>query len=72
MSQEQTRPKLLAILFKYLGDVVVATPALRALHEAFPQSELHVLVPEDAAPLIQNVGWIDRVWRFPRVRRSDG
>jgi lipopolysaccharide heptosyltransferase III len=68
MSKKQTRPKLLAILFKYLGDAVVATPALRALHEAFPQWELHVLVPEEAAPLIQNIGWIDRVWRFPRVR----
>jgi ADP-heptose:LPS heptosyltransferase len=62
------RPKLLAIQFKYLGDLVVATPALRALRRAFPQWELHVLVPEEAAPLVEGLDWIDRVWRFPRIR----
>ena len=62
------RPKLLAILFKYLGDAVVATPALRALRQAYPQWELHVVVPEEAAPLLENIAWLDRVWRFPRVR----
>jgi ADP-heptose:LPS heptosyltransferase len=65
---KKVRPKLLAIHFKYLGDVVVATPALRALRRAFPQWELHVLVPEEAAPLLQGVGWLDRVWGFPRIR----
>ncbi|MDH3287357.1 MAG: glycosyltransferase family 9 protein [Betaproteobacteria bacterium] len=68
MAPKKMRPKLLAILFKYLGDVVVATPALRALRQAFPQWELHVLVPEEAAPLLQGVEWLDRIWRFPRIR----
>jgi ADP-heptose:LPS heptosyltransferase len=68
MAWKKMRPKLLAIQFKYLGDVVVATPALRALRRAFPQAELHVLVPEEAAPLLQGLAWIDRVWRFPRIR----
>ena len=61
------RPKLLAILFKFLGDVVVATPTLRALRRAFPQWELHVLVPAEAGPLLQEIRWIDRVWRLPRI-----
>jgi ADP-heptose:LPS heptosyltransferase len=68
MAQKKMRPKLLAIHFKYLGDVVVATPALRALRRAYPEWELHVLVPEEAAPLLQGVGWLDRVWKFPRIR----
>ena len=62
------RPKLLAIHFKYLGDVVVATPTLRALRRAYPDWELHVLVPEEAAPLLRCIAWIDRVWAFPRRR----
>lgn len=62
------RPKLLAVQFKYLGDVVVATPALRALRHAFPDWELHALVPEEAAPLLAGIRWLDRVWGFPRVR----
>jgi len=60
--------KILAIQFKYLGDVVVATPALRALKEHSGDAELHVLVPEEAVPLLAHVRWIDRVWGFPRRR----
>ncbi len=60
--------KILAIQFKYLGDVVVATPALRALKEHSGGAELHVLVPEEAVPLLAHAPWIDRVWSFPRRR----
>lgn len=60
--------KILAIQFKYLGDVAVATPALRAMKEFSDGAQLHVLVPEEAAPLLAHVRWIDRVWGFPRRR----
>lgn len=59
--------KVLAMQFKFLGDLVVATPALRALKES-GDTELHVLVAEEAVPLIEHVRWIDRVWGFPRRR----
>lgn len=60
--------RILAIQFKYLGDLVVATPALRALKEFSAGAELHVLVAEEAAPLLEHLPWIDRVWGFPRRR----
>lgn len=60
--------KILAIQFKYLGDVVVATPALRALKDSLGAAELHVLVAAEAAPLLSHLRWIDRVWGFPRRR----
>lgn len=60
--------KLLAVMFKYLGDVVVATPTLRALKRAQPDRELHVLVPAEAVPLVEGLPWIDRVWAYPRKR----
>jgi ADP-heptose:LPS heptosyltransferase len=63
-----TEPKILAIQFKYFGDVVLLTPALRAIREKFPMGELHVLVPEQIAPLLQNLPWINRVWPMPRRR----
>jgi len=63
-----TEPKILAIQFKYFGDAVLMTPALRALREQFPQGELHVLVPEQIAPVLQNLPWINRVWPMPRRR----
>ncbi len=60
--------KILAIKFKYLGDVVVAVPALRALRNQWPEAELHALVAEDAAPLLRHLPWLDKVWALPRTR----
>ncbi|MDR2463066.1 MAG: glycosyltransferase family 9 protein [Verrucomicrobiales bacterium] len=60
--------KILAIKFNLLGDVVMMTPALRALRARFPQAELHALVAENAAPLLANIPWLDKVWALPRKR----
>ena len=60
--------KILAIQFKYFGDAVLLTPALRALHEHFPNAELHLLVPEEVAPIFQHLPWLNRVWPLPRRR----
>ena len=60
--------KILVIQFKYLGDAVFITPALRALKEHWPKSELHILVAEEVAPLLENLPWIKKIWRLPRTR----
>ena len=60
--------KILAIQFKYFGDAVLMTPALRAIREHFPACELHVLVPEEITPILQHLPWLNRIW--PKVRRS--
>jgi len=62
--------KILALQFKYFGDAVLLTPALRALRGHFPVSELHLLVPEEIAPIFQHLPWLDRVWPMPRRRGS--
>ncbi len=61
-------PKILALQFKYFGDAVLMTPALRALREHFPQSEIHLLVPAEISPLFQHLPWLTRVWAMPRRR----
>ena len=60
--------KILALQFKYFGDAVLLTPALRALREHFPDGELHLLVPEEIAPLFQHLPHLNRVWPMPRRR----
>jgi ADP-heptose:LPS heptosyltransferase len=62
--------KILAIQFKYLGDAVLLTPALRALRKQFPGAELHLLVPEEIAPVLRHLPWFNRIWPMPRRRGS--
>jgi len=62
--------KILAIQFKYFGDAVLLTPALRALRKHFPGAELHLLVPEEVAPIFQHLPWINHVRPMPRRRGS--
>jgi heptosyltransferase-3 len=61
-------PKILAIQFKYFGDAVLLTPALRAIREHTPECELHVLAPEEVAPVFDHLPWLNRVWAMPRRR----
>ena len=61
-------PKILAIQFKYFGDAVMMTPALRAIREHLPQCQLHLLVPEEMSPLFEHLPWLNRVWAMPRKR----
>jgi ADP-heptose:LPS heptosyltransferase len=65
----RSRPeKILALQFKYFGDAVLLTSALRALRGKFPAAEIHLLVPAEIAPLFQHLPWLTRVWPMPRRR----
>lgn len=44
------------------------TPALRAIRESFPECELHLLVPEEIAPIFEHLSWLNRIWPMPRKR----
>lgn len=57
---------ILAIRSRALGDLVLLTPALRALRAGHPGVPLEVLTEARYAPLLEGLSGIDRVWRLER------
>jgi len=58
--------RILVLRPRALGDVLLATPALRALKHGFPAVALHVAVDDGLLPVLQRNPDIDRVWPLPR------
>jgi len=53
--------RILLLQLGDIGDVVLATPALRALKENYPDCEIHVLIRSFAEGLIEDSPWVDGV-----------
>jgi ADP-heptose:LPS heptosyltransferase len=52
---------MLAIRLRALGDVVLTTPALRALHRGHPDAAIDVVTDARYAPLLEGLPGVDRV-----------
>jgi ADP-heptose:LPS heptosyltransferase len=57
---------ILAIRSRALGDLVLLTPALRALRAGHPGAALEVVTEARYAPLLEGIEGIDRVWALER------
>jgi ADP-heptose:LPS heptosyltransferase len=57
-----------AIRLRAMGDVVLTTPAFRALAAA--GHELHVVTESRFAPLLESLPWVARVWGVERTAAS--
>ena len=53
--------RILACQLRQIGDVLLATPALRLLQERFPAAELHVLTEAKCAPVLEHNPHVARV-----------
>ena len=53
--------RILFIQFKRLGDVLMVTPAVKALKRSYPQATLHFLVEQWGLPAIQHNPLIDEI-----------
>src|SRR5262249_29858539 len=61
---------VLAIRPRALGDVVLVTPALRALKRGYPDATLEVVTDRRYAPILEGLPGVDRVWPLERTLLS--
>ncbi len=61
-----TPRKILVIKLRALGDLVLTTAPLIELNKAYPQSEIHFLMPQEWAPLLEGFPGIQKIWTFER------
>jgi lipopolysaccharide heptosyltransferase II len=59
------RPRILLIRPDHLGDVLLATPAFRALRQSRPTAELHGLVGPWSADVLETCSALDQVLTIP-------
>lgn len=65
-ARTQDARKVLMVEIAGLGDLVHSLPAMWALRQGYPQAQLHCLVREPYASLLQRTPWIDRVLPYRR------
>ena len=53
--------RILAVKLADVGDLLLITPALRALHHAYPAAKLDVLATPRSAGALQNLSFIDEL-----------
>ena len=63
-----TRPKILLVRLRLIGDVVLTTPLLRALKRRYPDAQLTYVVEAAAAPVIRGNRNLSDIVVVPRAR----
>lgn len=66
---DQRLRRVLVVKLADIGDVLTATPALRALRETFPQTRVDLLTTPAAANIVPG-SLVDHVWTAPRTLMS--
>jgi ADP-heptose:LPS heptosyltransferase len=61
-------PRILVVKLSDIGDVLTATPALRALRHSFPRAVIDVLLPPHSAPVLEGSPLVDEVLVFDKFR----
>ena len=69
ISRENIR-NILLLQLGDIGDVVLSFPAIRALHENFPQANVVVAVREKAKELIEDYKWAADVISINEEKRT--
>ncbi|MEM9914201.1 MAG: lipopolysaccharide heptosyltransferase II [Planctomycetota bacterium] len=68
--QHQPAERLLVVLPTWFGDILMATPTLRALKRLWPDTHLAVLVRENLTELVEGLPAVDEV--VPMIKKGKG
>lgn len=60
--------RILVVKLADIGDLLTATPALRALRESFPQARIDALVTPHSAPILAGSPLVDEILTFEKHR----
>ncbi|MCL2700287.1 MAG: glycosyltransferase family 9 protein [Phycisphaerae bacterium] len=65
-SLEKTPSKILIIIIKGIGDVILTEPCAQVVKHNYPKAQLDFLVNKDGAPVLANNPYIDHVITYDR------
>ncbi|MDY7001185.1 MAG: glycosyltransferase family 9 protein, partial [Thermodesulfobacteriota bacterium] len=60
--------KILVCQLRQIGDVLLATPSIRLLKKAFPESEIHILTEKKSAPILEHNPDLAKIWAIDKKR----
>lgn len=69
---QQKSPKILIIRFSSIGDVLQCMAVVGSLQQKFPNVEIHWLVRNDIAPILDLDSRIHKVWAFDKQSKLKG
>jgi ADP-heptose:LPS heptosyltransferase len=60
------KQKFLIVRFSSIGDIVLTTPIIRAIHTKFPNAEIHYVVKKEYQIVIESNPYIDKIHPFQK------
>jgi len=64
--------RVLIVVLRHHGDVLLTSPVLEALHRAAPTAQIDVLLYDDTAPLLEHNPYVTRLFRIDRSWKELG
>ncbi len=68
MDIQQTYKNILVVLPNWVGDIVLATPTLKAIKAGFPESNITYLLRPHLFEIIEGLDWFDDILYWPGIR----
>lgn len=62
--QLPAQPKILIIRFNAIGDIILTTPVIRAIHHQIKQAEIHILVNQKYQNVLANNPYISKIHTY--------